>query len=540
MTAPYTVSESESFDDGAVLYIRTDADRKTGLGHFMRSLALAQTWQETGGRTVFIGNYATESVRKRIHAEGFEAYPIPPALSAGEDVRAVTGVMEDWRRISGAQLSREQRRSWVVIDGYRFDTDYQRRIQDSGHRTVVIDDNAHLNAYHADILVNQNIFAHRLHYPCDPETLLLLGSDYALLRREYRKIDCSSRSEKETVAVILLSFGGVDSKNQTGFTIGVLKDLDLPRNTLVRIVLGPENPRRTQIRDALKSAAFEHEILCDVPDMSTVMNGADLALTASGSTCWEFCFLGVPAIVTAISENQRMIAEILERMKIATSMGFWQDRAEKNLKDQIDRLIHDGPERNRMARRGMALIDGRGVHRVLDAMKLKGFGISVVEPAFRRAESKDSAQLYQLAMNPQMRQFSFHPDRFSFESHDYWYHRKLKTRDRSRFYVLECNGMVVAQARYDRIDGSTAEIDYSVHPAFQRKGLGATLLDRSVPAAGNALGVKRLRGIVFDSNLASQRCFEKAGFRKKADIMNRDIPCFLYERDIADNENEND
>ena len=67
-----------------------------------------------------------------------------------------------------------------MLDGYDFDSTYQSRIKETGCGLLVIDDTAHLDQYHADVLLNQNIHAPELHYQCEPSTQLLLGSRYAL------------------------------------------------------------------------------------------------------------------------------------------------------------------------------------------------------------------------------------------------------------------------------------------------------------------------------------------------------------------------
>ena len=65
------------------LFIRTDANSKIGIGHFMRCLALAQTWKKHGGKVTFIGAYEDAFILNRITKEGFElifiedSYPNP-------------------------------------------------------------------------------------------------------------------------------------------------------------------------------------------------------------------------------------------------------------------------------------------------------------------------------------------------------------------------------------------------------------------------------------------------------------------------------
>ncbi|MCH9040518.1 MAG: UDP-2,4-diacetamido-2,4,6-trideoxy-beta-L-altropyranose hydrolase, partial [Chloroflexi bacterium] len=80
------------------------------------------------------------------------------------------------------ELSSLQQGSWLVLDGYHFDGAYQQAMRTNGNKVLVIDDNAHLPAYHADVILNQNLGSERLGYQCDADTVLALGAQDAMRR----------------------------------------------------------------------------------------------------------------------------------------------------------------------------------------------------------------------------------------------------------------------------------------------------------------------------------------------------------------------
>src|SRR5262249_32858596 len=104
---------------------------------------------------------------------------------------------------------------WLVLDGYHFDAAYQQAIRAAGYRLLVIDDMAHLPQYYADVLLNQNMHATALHYHCNPEATLLLGSCYALLRPEFPAWRGRQRSVPEVARKVLVTMGGSDPDNVT-------------------------------------------------------------------------------------------------------------------------------------------------------------------------------------------------------------------------------------------------------------------------------------------------------------------------------------
>lgn len=53
-------------------------------------------------------------------------------------------------------------------------------------------------------------------------------------------------------------------------------------------------------------------VLVDVTDMATLLSETDLSIGAPGTTSWERCCLGVPALLFVLAENQRDNASALE------------------------------------------------------------------------------------------------------------------------------------------------------------------------------------------------------------------------------------
>ncbi|HIE10725.1 MAG TPA: UDP-2,4-diacetamido-2,4,6-trideoxy-beta-L-altropyranose hydrolase, partial [Kiritimatiellae bacterium] len=109
----------------------------------MRCLALAQAWKAHGGKAVFVTACESDALRQCILDEGFQVVLLErPYPESG-----------DWKQTS--QILRRHPGTWVVLDGYHFDSGYHRRIKEAGHPLLVIDDMAHLDHYCADIVLNQ-------------------------------------------------------------------------------------------------------------------------------------------------------------------------------------------------------------------------------------------------------------------------------------------------------------------------------------------------------------------------------------------------
>ena len=344
------------------LIIRADADAHMGTGHIMRCIAFAQAWQDQGGDVTFLSYCDSEALRQRIIDEGFDLIPIEKPHPDPYDLSYTLDVLEQLK------TQNSKLRTWFVLDGYYFTPDYQKAIKENGYRLLVVDDMAHLDHYHADILLNQNIHASSLHYACDRDIMKLLGCKYVLLRREFLKYKNWKREIPDKAKKILVTMGGSDPDNMTMKVIKALNNLDVP-DLEVKIIVGPANPNIDVLKNVTLSAPYSMNVFKNVKNMPELMAWADVAISAGGSTCWEMAFMGVPILVIVLAENQKDIALELEKAGAAASIGEWKEEVSLGeLKEVLKHFIHFPKRLMDMSKRGKTLIDGKGARRVVQAM----------------------------------------------------------------------------------------------------------------------------------------------------------------------------
>jgi UDP-2,4-diacetamido-2,4,6-trideoxy-beta-L-altropyranose hydrolase len=322
----------------------------------MRCLALGQAWQDAGGQAVFLMAGSASSLDGRLRGEGMEV--LHHGLARGSEADAA----------QTAKMARECGASWVVADGYCFGRPFQDQVRSAGLDLLVIDDNGENRSYSANLVLNQNLHAEEcLYRDREPETRLLLGTDYILLRREFRQAPRPRRSPAGEVKSVLVTLGGADPDNASGLVLDALDRLRCERLSIC-LIAGAANPHYESLLERAARSRHTVEIARNVRDMPARMARADLAVAAAGSTVWELCYMGVPACVLALAENQKRVAASLQRTGAALACPDGLPPTE-DLTEVLASLLNDPVRRAELTERGSALVDGGGAIRVCEVLQ---------------------------------------------------------------------------------------------------------------------------------------------------------------------------
>ncbi len=493
----------------------------------MRCLSIADLWCRQGGSVAFLSCRADPKLRRKYQAVGCHFIEVRERHPAGDDLYDTVEAIAQTLRENGQV-------PWVALDGYHFDAAYHSALRAAGCRLMVIDDGGQLPYYDADIIVNHGAHAPELDYRCAPQSLLLLGTRFALLRREFQHQAENQKPLARSIKKILVTMGGSDPANVGAKVMQALTQLNLEDFT-ARIIVGPVNPHGKRLRAIASASPWPMILEAGPRRMAPLMRWADLAITAAGGTCWELAAMGVPMMTLTVADNQRPIARALEANGASVDLGWHEEVSAERIVATIAELTDDLARRARMSENGRGLVDGQGVERVVKAMREKfrlqaaetgGIGavptpadgmIPTFEPVtdarlrLRAAKKDDAYCLWQWANDSVTRGNSFEPAPIPWPAHKQWYEEHMASLD-CRIWILELDRVPAGQIRYDRTDPGTALISFSVAPSYRRRSLGTKLLCMSVELAGQELGVKRVRGYTFEENLGSIKAFVNAGF----------------------------
>jgi UDP-2,4-diacetamido-2,4,6-trideoxy-beta-L-altropyranose hydrolase len=496
------------------LVIRADASSQIGIGHVMRCLAIAQAWLDCGGAVTFVSCQLPTTVKERIRAEGAEVVEISCAAGSGRDAEQVV------------DLAQGRKAEWVVVDGYEFGLDYQTNLRSSGLKLLFLDDYGHANGYCADLVLNYNAYASPDSYQqLGSQTRLLLGPRYVLLRREFNAWRGWKRETVRAASKVLVTLGGSDAHHVARVVIQALAISQVRVDGFeAKVVLGSEAARRAELQPDLSACEGAISLTYNADNMPELMAWADVAISSAGSTVWELCFLGLPAILVDLVPHQRLVAETLERLSIAVHLDSSHDLLPGLIASKLELLVQSLERRATMSQRGRELVDGRGAERVVAAIRAGTLRL-------RRAEETDCRLLWEWANDPEVRGVSFSSDPIPWEQHVTWFKSKLADPNAVLYLATDSENVPVGQVRY-QITNPEAVVSIDLAAGFRGKGLGGIALSIATGELFRTTQVSSIHAYVKPGNEASLRLFGNAQFSRRGveTIRGRSAVHFVLER----------
>jgi len=338
------------------IVFRTDASLNIGTGHVVRCLTLADLLRERKCGISFICRDIPEYQASQITGRGFKLYRLSAAptgsLDSADDPDRPARPVLDWEwdaRKTIFALASEAPVNWLIVDHYGLDKRWESQMRPFIGKIMVIDDIAD-RPHDCDALLDQNLYPDRETRYEDlvpKHCIKLLGPSHALLRPEFSEARKNLRSRDGIVNRILIFFGGSDPTNETTKAIEAIAILNRP-DIAVDVVVGNANPHKEQIRHRCSlspNVTFHNQ----VDNMAELMNQADLAIGAGGTSTWERCYLGLPGITLVVAQNQQDVTSAVANAGATWDIGRSEQIDLTLLADTIKRALDNPLELRRMS-----------------------------------------------------------------------------------------------------------------------------------------------------------------------------------------------
>ena len=306
------------------LLIRADGNGQIGLGHVVRSLALAEIVDQQFAQVLLLSQDPPPAVQRLAAGHGRPLRTLP-----AQPIRQELYTLPDLLRPGDI----------VVLDGYHFPLVYQQAIKALNCRLVVIDDLRQPTV--ADLVINHGPGVTPADYEAPPSTRFCLGPAFSLLRRPFREQAALPAAAPRPITSALLCFGGADPLGLTARSLTAL--LALPQVVKVGLVLGAAFSGGAALRQLAelhpgRTVNFYEQL--SASEFATVFGQYDVAVVPSSTVLLEALVLGRPAITGYYADNQAALADYVHAYGQAFSVGNFADLAGEKLAGALAQGLH--------------------------------------------------------------------------------------------------------------------------------------------------------------------------------------------------------
>lgn len=473
--------------------LRCDGGPEIGVGHVVRSLALAQ---------VALGRGHSVDLLGRIEGELLES------LIAGTTGLTVVGTPD-----RGSALAEVAGGYDVVhLDHYELGTEVLADLAAAaGHDRPLLSSmvDGRFGARPADLLVDPTVGAEREHPPAAARWHLR-GSRFTPVRGVVRAGSAPAGDSPLTVLVVM---GGTDPTGCAPLVVEALAQVGPPLD--VTVVSVAETAEQLASLGAMWTSG-RLRVTAPVPDLLARMAAADVVVTAAGTSTWEVCALGRPMALVAAVDNQRAGHDRVVAAGGAIGLGGPDDLADVPATTaRLRPLLTDTAVRERVARAAHRLVDGLGAWRVVSAWEAARTAAEprAVSPAVavRPATLQDAEALWHWRNDSLTRAMSRHQGMVPFDDHLSWLRASVDRPDR-HLLVGTAGGVEVGTVRWDLESGAEWEVSITLAPEARGRGVAPGLLRAGEIWLSRTTVVDAYLAVVRTDNLASRRLFLHGGY----------------------------
>jgi UDP-2,4-diacetamido-2,4,6-trideoxy-beta-L-altropyranose hydrolase len=276
--------------------IRADGNNQIGLGHLIRSFALAEMLREQF-RIRFYCKSIPTSIRSQMENTSIR-------------VQMIKSESDFIQHIQSGQI--------VVLDGYQFDADYQKSIVNRGNLLVCIDDMFSQHFY-AHLIINHAPGITKNRYKSEAYSRFALGPEYALLRPEFINL-AQSNSNVRNEDTILICFGGSDVKNLTITALNVV--LDFNQFKKITIITGSSyrhSEELYRVTNNEKRVDYYHDL--PSKDVAELIGKAGSAIVPSSGILFEVIAGDAIPLSGIYNDNQTSVYAGFKKMDAFIDAG---------------------------------------------------------------------------------------------------------------------------------------------------------------------------------------------------------------------------
>lgn len=345
-------------------FIRVNSSSIIGSGHLYRCLTLAQYLSAAGMHVTFVTLDNEDNLNNVIDNNKFTSTSISvPLFSQAlkyNPFDVLTREVQLHDATETLKVMQTKKVDLLVVDSYNLSSPWENCFKNIAKKLLVIDDL--FNRVHcADILLNQNYKSCKKSYKglINAECKLLLGSKFSLLRENFRvkrRLAHKKRLNNRIFRKVLIMMGSMDNDDHTSSVLDAMFKY-FKKHFEYQILLSSKAPHISNIQKKILQNNISGTIITDSNCVEELILASDFAISASGSSTYERCCLGLPSIQLIQTDNQRLVAQNLAS---DNCIKIFNDISQ--LKGHVETISIWGKD---VSINSMKIVDGLGAKRVV-------------------------------------------------------------------------------------------------------------------------------------------------------------------------------
>lgn len=313
------------------VYFRADGNAQMGLGHVIRSLALAEMINDAYD-CIFIIRNPLPVLQEQINSTCKFIVELPLTIDDEKEADNLLKILGE--------------NQIVVLDGYHFSTTYQQKLRKGGHKVLYIDD---IQPFHfvADVVINHSGGLNDSNFSKEKYTTVYHGLKYALLRKPFRIAAQNRTYLNNENSNVIICFGGADPLNDTLSAIQQCENKYFVSKLYV--VLGGAYQHHSTLESYIEDSSLNIEVLTNLnaQEMVDYMQKCSYAIMPPSSVSYEYLSIGGILFLKTIADNQAKMYDFFIKENIAFSLdNFREIKEKKRILDKQSRYF-DGRQKER-------------------------------------------------------------------------------------------------------------------------------------------------------------------------------------------------
>lgn len=257
----------------------------------------------------------------------------------------------------------------IIIDDYRSDGEHQKRLREEGVRIVQQYDASKKQNFAANLVVNGSPHERAEFYRKDVlynDVEFLLGPQYCILRPIFFNSELKECHKQKR---ILMTFGGGSDRGAILYILKKFYQIIADHSWKLTIVVSDKNENIGEISNWIGlNDSYNIELMVSPDNMAEIMSTCSFAILGGGTTIFEAAYLGIPALLIPIADNQINQCIGWDELGGMTYISNFNELDEVKFAENLRSFLSEPSLIESHSKNLETIIDKHGYERILDKL----------------------------------------------------------------------------------------------------------------------------------------------------------------------------